>query len=84
MEEIPKQEIDNAKTNHICAALVSIDDLPSKSYSDQTGRFPVESSRCNNYIFFLCHYDTSSIHATAIPNRQAATISKTFLDLLVT
>ena len=84
IEEIPKQEINNLKTNHICAALISIDNLPSKSYSDQTGRFPVESSRGNNYIFVLYHYDTNSIHATAIPNRQAATITKAYLDLFDT
>ena len=45
-----------------------------KSYSDQTGRFPVPSSRGNNYIFVLYHYDTNTIHAVAIPNRQAASI----------
>ena len=84
MEEIPTQEPDNSKTNHICASLVSVDDLRSKSYSDQTGRFPTESSRGNNYIFVLYHYDTNSIHASAIPNRQAATITNAFLNLLAT
>ena len=44
------------------------------SYSDQTGRFPVPSSRGNNYIFVLYHYDTNTIHAVAIPNCQAASI----------
>jgi hypothetical protein len=45
-----------------------------KSYSDQTGRFPIPSSRGNHYIFILYHHDTNSIHAEAIPNRQAASI----------
>ena len=45
-----------------------------KSYSDQTGRFPVPSSRGNNYIFVLYHQDTNTIHAVAIPNRKAASI----------
>ena len=45
-----------------------------KSYSDRTGRFPVPSSRGKNYIFVLYHYDTNTIHAVAIPNRQAASI----------
>jgi hypothetical protein len=45
-----------------------------QSYSDQTGRFPVPSSRGNNYLFILYHQDTNSIHAVAIPNRQAASI----------
>ena len=46
----------------------------SKSYSDQTGRFPVPSSRGNHYIFVLYNHDTNSIHALPIPNRQAATL----------
>jgi hypothetical protein len=47
-----------------------------KSYSVQTGRFPIPSSRGNHYIFVLYHHDTNSIHAVAIPNRQAASIRK--------
>jgi hypothetical protein len=47
-----------------------------KSYSDQTGRFPIPSSHGNHYIFVLYHHDTNSIHAVAIPNRQAASIRK--------
>ena len=84
MEEISEQEVNNTKTIHIYAALVSINDLPSKSYLNRTDRFPVETSRGNNYIFVLYHYDTNSIHVTAIPNRQAATITKAFLNLLTT
>jgi hypothetical protein len=45
-----------------------------KTYSDQTGRFHVPSSRGNNYIFVLYHQDTNTIHAVAIPNRKAASI----------
>jgi len=50
---------------------------PSESlqcYYDQTGKFPKKSSSGNLYIFILYHYDTNNIHATPIPNRQAATI----------
>lgn len=45
-----------------------------KSYSGQTGQFPIPSSRGNHYIFVLYHHDTNSVHAVAIPNRQAAGI----------
>jgi len=60
------------RSNIICSML-----LPSESlwsYSDQTGKFPIKSSRGNLYIFILYHYNTNIIHATPIPNRQAATI----------
>jgi len=45
-----------------------------KSYSDQTGRFLIPSSRCNHCIFVLHHHATNTVHAKAIPNRQAASV----------
>jgi hypothetical protein len=60
-------------THQLCAMLVDKATL-IKSYSDQTGRFPIPSSRGNHYIFVLYHHDTNTIHAEAIPNRQAASI----------
>jgi hypothetical protein len=60
-------------THQLCATLFDKRDL-LKSYSDQTGRFHVPSSRGNQYIFVLYHQDTNSIHTVAIPNRQAASI----------
>ena len=47
-----------------------------KSHSDQTGHFPVPSSQGNHCIFVLYHHATNTIHAEAIPNRQAASIRK--------
>jgi hypothetical protein len=61
--------------HHIFAMLFDKVQL-MKSYSDQTGRFPIPSSRGNHHIFVLYHHDTNSIHAVAIPNRQAASIRK--------
>ena len=79
-EDIPTQEPDNKKTNHITCALVPNETVLSKAYSDQTGKFPVQSSRGNQYIFILYHYDTNSIHAVPIQNRQAASITKAWLS----
>ena len=61
------------RSHQICASLVSQQTL-LKSYSDQTGKFPIPSSRGNHYIFVLYNQDTNSIHAVALPNRQAASI----------
>ena len=61
------------KTHNICSMLVPTSSI-LKSYSDQTGKFPTISSRGNHYIFVLYNYDNNSIHATALPNRQAASI----------
>jgi hypothetical protein len=62
-----------AKCHQLCTMVLDKQEL-IKSYSDQTGRFPIPSSRGNHYLFILYQYDTNSIHAEAIPNRQAASI----------
>ena len=61
------------KPHHVCSMLFSEQTI-LKSYSDQTGKFPVPSSRGNHYIFVLYHQDTNSIHTVALPNRKAASI----------
>ena len=38
-------------------------DLSRKIYTDQTGRFPVMSSRGNKYIIVAYHFDSNTIHA---------------------
>ena len=60
-------------TNIICSMIFPKDSL--HAYSDPTGQFSIISSRVNLCIFVLYHYDMNTIHATAIPNRQAATSS---------
>ena len=61
------------RSHHVSVALLDHQTL-LKSYSDQTGRFHVPSSRGNNYLFILYHQDSNYIHAVAIPNRKAASI----------
>jgi hypothetical protein len=63
----------DTRTHQICVTLLPEQQF-YKSYSDQTGKFPVPSSRRNHYVFILYHQDTNTIHATALPNRQAASI----------
>ena len=40
----PPQEDNNVKTKDILCTIIKSDDLNFKSYSDQTGRFPVKST----------------------------------------
>jgi hypothetical protein len=61
------------KPHHLCSMLFPHQDI-LKSYSDQTGKFPVVSSRGNQYIFVLYHQATNSIHTIALPNKKAASI----------
>jgi len=68
------------KPHHLCSMLFSHQEI-LKSYSDQTGNFPVPSSRGNLYIFILYHQDTNSIHTMALPNKKAATIRDAWKSL---
>ena len=54
----------------------SIIDIPKKekAYTDQTGRFPCQSSRGNNYFFVCYNYDGNSILVEPIKNRETESI----------
>ena len=53
----PQTNACSSYSHHIFTMLFEKDHV-MKSYSDQTGRFPVPSSRSNHYIFALYHYTT--------------------------
>ena len=50
-------------------------------YFDLTGRFPYTSSRGNQYIMVMYHYDHNAILVEATKSRQAAELKKTFLTM---
>jgi hypothetical protein len=52
LDIIPTQEPNNLRTNVVFATILTDTDL-RKSYSDQTGKFPVQSSRGYNYVMIL-------------------------------
>jgi hypothetical protein len=47
-------------------------------YTDQTGRFPVVSSKANKYIMILYDYDSNAILAQPIKDRTAPELLKAF------
>jgi hypothetical protein len=56
----PPQEPQNKATDKLFALLLPTSDI-QKSYSDQTGRFPTQSSQGYQYIFILYAYDSHII-----------------------
>ena len=72
----PKQEIDNKCTQYIMCAIIDSKKLYSKSYFNQTGLSLIMSSRGNQHIFIMYHYDANNIYEVPIKNRQAASITK--------
>ena len=70
----PSQEPTNPRTNTMYASMVAATNI-RRSYSDQTGRFPVQSSRGNNYVFILYDHDSNAILSIPLKNRQAKSIA---------
>ena len=54
------------------------------TYLDLTERYPIISSRGNQYIFIFCDYETNSIQATLIKTRNAAEIQDATMPMLST
>ena len=61
--------------HNVLYAIIDINSMTDKSYSNQTWRFLVLSSRGNQYISVLYNYDINSIHANFLKNRQALEIT---------
>ena len=59
-------------------------ELEAKSYSDQTGKFPIRSASGNQYLFVLYHYDTNIIHAVLIKSRHAEHICSAWKECFAT
>ena len=73
IDSTPEQENNNIKTNDVMCAMLSAEEL-CNSYSDQTGKFPITSSRGHKYIFVFYHYDINTINGISIKSRNTIDI----------
>jgi hypothetical protein len=62
------------KTQFVYAATINAGQI----YTDQTGRFPVVSSKGNKYIIILYDYDSNAILAQPIKDRTAPELLRAF------
>jgi hypothetical protein len=76
----PAQENQNARTHAVFATVLPSSNL-HKSYSDQTGKFPVQFSRGYNYVMVLYNYDSNAILSKPIKTRQASELTQTWTAL---
>ena len=51
---------------------------PGKIFSDQTGRFPIQSSCGNKYVVIMYVYDANAILSYPIKNRSTGELSRVF------
>jgi hypothetical protein len=76
----PSEEPQNKATHNLFALLLPTSDL-CKSYSNQTGRFPIQLSRGYQYVFILYEYDSNAILFKPLKTRQAMDITTAWTKL---
>jgi hypothetical protein len=76
----PSQEQNNVRTHVVFATILPATKL-RKSYSDQTGKFPVQSSRGYNYIMILYDYDSNAILSKPLKTYQAGNLTQAWQAL---
>ena len=66
------QEPSNPRTNIMYVNMKYTYDI----YSDQTGKFPLQSSRGHNYVFILYDYDSNAIMTVPLKKQQAKSMAE--------
>ena len=69
------------RTHTIYAATLDPTQPTGNSFSDLTGRFPIQSNRGANYIFVLYDYDSNAILVRPLRNRSAHEILRVFTSV---
>ena len=67
----PPRETDNARTHNLFVTIATSSDI-RKSYSNQTGKFPHQSTHRNQYVMVLYDYNYNLILSNPIKTRHAA------------
>jgi hypothetical protein len=60
----------------------TIHEYQGKTYSDQTGKFPVQSSRGFNYILIFYHHDSNAIIAKPLKRREQHCILEVLTSII--
>ena len=68
-EPLPKGKVTNA-----CYAAVKVFETTGQVHSDQTGKFPVTSSKGMKYMLIVYAFDSNSIHPVPLRSRTAESI----------
>jgi hypothetical protein len=76
----PSQERNNVCTHAVFATVLPSSNL-HKSYSDQTGKFPVQFFCGYNYVMVLYDYDSNAILSKPIKNCQASELTQAWTPL---
>ena len=77
-EEEVQQEEHNEKTFEVFMTIVDA----NKIYTDQTGRFPVTSSKGTKYLCIAYEYDSNAILAKPMKGRKGSDILMAYKEIL--
>ena len=69
----PTSNTPNIKTNEVLYYMASSTRM-GLAFTNLTGKFPIQSSRGNNYILIAYHPDANAILQATLKNRQAKSI----------
>ena len=76
----PPSATPNIQTNEVAYAIINKKEICT-AYTDLTGRFPMRSSRGNQYIMVGYHYDGNCILGKAIKDRRSSTLTAAWQSL---
>ena len=70
------------RSNTIYAAILDPATPTGRTYSDLTGRFPIQSNRGTNYILVVYEYDSNAIIVCPLRNQTASEITRVFQSVI--
>ena len=76
--DIFPEHLNQGITTQACYTAVVPFEATRQVHTDQTGKFPVTSTRGMKYVFVLYDYDSNSIHPVPIKNRNAESILEAY------
>ena len=85
----PPDSTDNGKTNEFPHdhgsntnnIFLKLYNASEKTYSDQTGRFPITYSKGSKYVPIVHEYDSNHIHREPIKSHNAADLTRSYEKL---
>ena len=80
--EEPHPSATGTRSHTIYSAIIDPSAPTGRTYSDLTGRFPVQSNRGSNYILVVYEYDSNAILVRPLRNRTAPEIKRIFQDVV--
>ena len=74
-------KLDNNSRTH--GVFLLVEDMNGKIYTDQTGRFPVASSKGNRYVMIGYDSNSNTIHAKCMKSRSGHELQQAYKKYMI-